>query len=134
MQHYVITLEKLRLIDWLLNPEPTISFQRLSNRIYLNIDWQYRVHLGQKLIFEVYQWLDESIYPRVWHDIWLKKYATILLKKQWGTNVKKYNNVQTLGGIAFNGKEIYDEAVEEIKELEEKLHSDYQVPPRIMIG
>ena len=134
MQHYVITMEKLRLMDWLLNPEPTISFERLANRIYLNADWTYRIQLGQWLIFEVYQWLDESEYKRIWHDRWLKKYTTALIRKQWGSNVKKFTGIQTLGGILLNGQQIYDEAVNEIKELEEELHSSYQIPPRIFIG
>jgi hypothetical protein len=134
MQHYVITMEKLRLIDWLLNPEPTISFERLANRIYLNADWQYRIRIGQTLVFEVYQWLDEETYPRIWHDKWLKKYATALMRRQWGSNIKKYNGIQTLGNVTLNGQQIYDEASAEIEELEDKLHSDYQIPPRIFIG
>jgi hypothetical protein len=122
------------LIDWLLNPEPTISFQRLSNRIYLNADWQYRITLGDYLIFEVYAWLGENEFDRIWHDIWLKRYTTALLRKQWGSNVKKYTGVQTLGGVVLNGQQIYDEADAEITKLEEQLHSDYQIPPRIFIG
>jgi hypothetical protein len=134
MQHYVITMEKLRLLDWLLNPEPTISFNRLANKIYLNADWNYRIQLGAWLIFEVYQWLDESAYPRIWHDRWLKRYATALVKRQWGSNVKKFQGIQTLGGVVLNGQILYDEATEEVKELEQILHSDYQEPPRIFIG
>jgi hypothetical protein len=134
MQHYVITMEKLRLIDWLLNPEPTISFQRLSNRIYLNIDWQHRVCLGQYLVFEVYQWLDETMYPRIWTDLWLQKYATALMRLQWGSNVKKYKGVQTLGGIMLDGQQFYDEAKAEVEELEDILVRDYSPPMRIFIG
>lgn len=134
MQHYVITMEKLRLLDWLLNPEPTISFERLSNRIYVNADWNSRVQQGDYFIFEVYQWLDENEYPRIWNDKWLKKYATALFRQQWGSNVKKYTGIQTLGGVVLNGQVIYDEASAEIKELEETLYRDYQIPPRIFIG
>jgi hypothetical protein len=134
MQHYVITLEKLRLIDWLMNPEPTISFNRLSNRIYLNADWQYRIILGDYLIFEVYEWLDENQFNRIWADIWLRNYTTALLRRQWGANVKKYKGVATLGGIVLDGQTIYDEAKDEIEKLEEQLHADYQIPPRIFIG
>jgi hypothetical protein len=127
-------MEKLRLIDWLMNPEPTISFERLSNRIYVNADWSYRIQLGSYLIFEVYQWLDENTYTRIWHDRWLKRYTTALIRKQWGSNVKKFTGIQTLGGVVLDGQQIYDEALDEQKELEEQLHSDYQIPPRIFIG
>ena len=134
MQHYVITMEKLRLIDWLMNPEPTISFERLSNRIYLNTDWTYRTKLGDYLIFEVYQWLDENAYPGIWQDKWLKAYATCLMRLQWGSNTKKLSGIQTLGGVILNGQQFYDEALAEKEELEETLYRDYQAPCRIFIG
>jgi len=134
MQHYVITMEKLRLIDWLLNPEPTISFERLANRIYVNADWAYRVQQGDYFVFEVYQYLDEASYPRIWTDKWLKAYATCLMRRQWGSNVKKFNGIQTLGGVVLNGQQIYDEAMEEKEKLEEILYRDYMIPPRLFIG
>ena len=55
-----------------MNANPTISFERLTNRIYLNADWEYRIQLGHYLIFEVYQWLEESEFPRIWDDSALK--------------------------------------------------------------
>ena len=132
MQHYVITMEKLRLIDWLMNPEPTIAFERFNNRIYVNADWGNRVKEGDFFIFEVYQYLDET--TRIWSDKWLKDYATALMRKQWGSNVKKFNGIQTLGSVLLNGQQIYDEAMAEIEQLEEKLYRDYQIPPRMFIG
>jgi hypothetical protein len=40
----------------------------------------------------------------------LKKYATALIKRQWGNNLKKFGGIQMPGGVTLNGKEIYDEA------------------------
>jgi len=134
MQHFVITMEKLSLLDWLLNPEPTISFERLSNRIYVNADWSSRVQQGDFFIFEVYQWLDEISYPRIWTDKWLKAYATCLMRIQWGSNTKKFNGIQTLGGVVLNGQQIYDEGMEEKEKLEDILYRDYQRPIRLFIG
>lgn len=134
MQHYVITMEKLALIDWLLNPEPTLAFERLSNRIYLNADWSHRVNIGDFLVIEVYEYLEEDDYPRIFQDKWLKDYATSLMRRQWGSNIKKFTGVQTTGGVVLNGQQIYDEATGEIEQLEEKLYRDYQAPCRIFIG
>lgn len=33
------------------------------------------------------------------------------------------------GGVTFSGKQIYDEAIEEIKELEESIQNKYSEPP-----
>jgi hypothetical protein len=48
----------------------------------------------------------------VWNDRFLKKYATALIKRQWGNNMKKFSGIQMPGGVTLNGKEIYDEAAE----------------------
>jgi hypothetical protein len=72
--------------------------------------------------------------PDVWGDRFLKKYATALIKMQWGNNLKKFSGVQLPGGITLNGKEIYDEAMEEISHLEEEMHVINVLPSEIMMG
>lgn len=57
----------------------------------------------------------------VYNNRWLKDMATAFTKKQWGSNLKKFNGQPLPGGIQVNGQAIYDEAVEEIKELREEL-------------
>jgi hypothetical protein len=57
-----------------------------------------------------------------------------LFKRQWGTNLKKFTGVQLPGGIMLNGQQIYDEAVEEIKELEEDLREVHEEPPAFLVG
>jgi len=132
MLNYTITMEKLALMDWLLNPQPTIHFTRYENKIHLNIDWNNRVSLGDFLVFEVFQALDES--SKIWQDRWLKRYATALMKKQWASNIKKFGNIQTPGAVIFNGQTLYDEAIREMQDLEEELVNDYMAPPRIFLG
>jgi hypothetical protein len=134
MQNYVITLEKLALMDWLLNPEPVIRFSRYTNKIHLDIDWNNQVKLNDYLIVEVYRAISETEAPKIWQDRWLKKYATALMKQQWGSNLKKFGNVQMLGGVTLNGQQIFDEATLELEQLEDQLHNDYQAPPRIFLG
>ena len=72
--------------------------------------------------------------PDVWGDRFLKKYATALIKMQWGNNLKKFSGVQLPGGVTLNGKEIYDEAVEEINHLEEEMHIINVLPSEILLG
>ena len=70
----------------------------------------------------------------VWDDRMLKKYATALIKKQWGENMKKFGGIQMPGGVTLNGKEIWDEAVEEIKEIEEDMFNFNSLPSEIFTG
>jgi hypothetical protein len=134
MQHYVITMDKLALLDWFLNPEPTIAFSRYNNRIYVNIDWTNRVFVGDYIIFEVYKALSETDAPRIFQDRWLQRYTTALFKQQWGANLKKFGGIQLVGGVTLNGQSLFDEATMEIERLEQELYNSYQPPARIFIG
>jgi hypothetical protein len=70
----------------------------------------------------------------VWNERFLKKYATALIKRQWGENMKKFGGIQMPGGVTLNGKEIYDEAVEEISRIEEDLQQYNVLPSDFIMG
>ena len=70
----------------------------------------------------------------VWNDRFLKKYATAKIKMQWGSNLKKFEGIQMPGGVTLNGQKIYDEAIDEIKELEEDLISTNVLPGDMFMG
>ena len=66
--------------------------------------------------------------------MYLKRYATCLLKKQWGSNLSKFNGVTMLGGVTMNGETLYTEAIEEQHRLEEQIQLAYELPPMHMVG
>ena len=70
----------------------------------------------------------------VWNDRFLKQYATAKIKKQWGENLKKYGNIQMPGGVVLNGKEIWDEAQQEIDRIEEEIYNYNSLPSEIFTG
>ena len=70
----------------------------------------------------------------VWNDRTLKKYATALIKRQWGENMKKFGGIQMPGGVTLNGKEIWDEAQAEIDKIEEDMHNFNSLPSEIFTG
>ena len=70
----------------------------------------------------------------VWDDRLLKKYATALLKQQWGTNLKKFGGIMMPGGVTLNGKEIWDEATEELSKIEEDIFQFNSLPSEIVTG
>ena len=101
-----------------------------KNPKYLSTDYVD----GDYIIIECYRKLDPSTYTDVWDDIFLKKYATQLIKQQWGANLSKFQGIQMLGGVALNGEQIYTQAQEELNKLEEQIQLAYELPPMHMIG
>ena len=90
--------------------------------------WGSSVQAGTVVIAECYAIINPSDYISVWNDRWLKEYATALIKRTWGNNLKKFAGVQLPGGVTLNGDKIYEEAVEEIKALEDEMSSNYELP------
>jgi hypothetical protein len=66
--------------------------------------------------------------------MWLKRYATAQVKKQWGENLKKFEGISMPGGVQFNGQKIWDEATDEIKLLEDEMISSFSLPVADMVG
>jgi len=64
----------------------------------------------------------------VYNDMFLKRYLTALLKRQWGINLKKFEGMELPGGVTLNGQQMYDEATEEIQRIEEEMQMKYEMP------
>jgi hypothetical protein len=124
----------LALIDQLLVGSKSFRFQRHQNRLYLDMSWNTDVSVGEYVIVECYKILNPDDWTDVYNDRFLKRYATALIKKQWGNNLKKFAGIQMPGGITLNGQVIYDEAVAEIAFLENEAQSTYVEPPDFMVG
>lgn len=134
MIYYQQVKAHLSMIDMLLVGEKSFRFQRHQNRLHLDMRWGSDVKAGEYLLIESYKILDPNTWTDVYNDRFLKRYATALIKKQWGNNLKKFGNVQMPGGVILNGKEIYDEAVAEISYLENEAQTTYVEPPNFMVG
>ena len=130
---YAMTKTYLEDIDFLLTTDKQIRFNQRQDWLYLDIDWGAQ-SLGTWFIIDCYRALDPTVFTGAYNDIFLKKYLTQLIKRQWGTNLKKFGGLQLPGGVEINGQQIYDEANEEIKEIEEQMQSRYEMPPLDFMG
>jgi len=92
------------------------------------------VSVDDFIIIECYRKLDPDSYTDIYNDMYLKRYATALIKKQWGSNLSKFNGVQMLGGVTMNGADIYSQAIEEIQRLEEQIQLAFETPVDYMVG
>ena len=131
--HYQMTMQQLDLLSHVLVGEVPIRFNQHQNRLYLDMDWE-QMTADEYLIIECYRKIDPATYTDIYDDIYLKRYATALIKRQWGANLSKFNGVATLGGVSMNGEQIYSQAIEEIQRLEEQIQLSFETPIDYMIG
>lgn len=132
--YYTQVKTQLELINSLLIGQKPIRFNRHQNRLYVDMNWSSDVSLGDYIIVECYRALDPETFTDVYNDSFLKRYCAALFKRQWGTNLKKFEGVQLPGGVTLNGQKIYDEAIEEIEELRRDVKSTYQLPVDFFTG
>ena len=130
---YTQTKRYLEDIDFILHPDKQIRFNRRQNRLYIDSDYS-SMKEDDYLIIECYRVLDPNDYPKVYNDRWVKKYFTAKLKKQWGMNLIKYQGVKMPGGIELNGRQLYDDGVAEMQAIEDKMSTEFELPPLDFIG
>lgn len=132
--YYSQVQTQLQLINDILVGQKPVRFNRHQNRLYVDMNWSDDVEIGDYIIVEAYRILDPDTFTDVYNDGFLKRYATALIKQQWGQNLKKFEGVQLPGGVTLNGQKIFDEATEELDQLREEVKSTYQLPVDFFTG
>ena len=132
--HYQMTMQHLDFLDHILVGEKPMRFNQLSNRLYVDMDWGTDITAGEYLIFEVYRKVDPDTYTDLYDDIYLKRYLTSLIKRQWGQNLSKFSGTAMLGGVTLNGPELFSSAIDEQQRLEEEIRLNYEEPPHMQQG
>lgn len=131
---YIMAMRHIEFLEEVFVGKKPIRFNRHTDKLYVDMSWSEDIVAGQYIIIDGYASLDPNTYTDIWDDSWLKKYATALVKKQWGENLKKFEGMQLPGGVTFNGQKIWEEANEEVIKLEEEVIMDYSLPVTDMIG
>tara|TARA_B100000497_G_scaffold55718_1_gene63732 strand:+ start:192 stop:935 length:744 start_codon:yes stop_codon:yes gene_type:complete len=132
-QEYIQSQQKLSLIDHRLNSEEHIRFSRHMNRVHMDEGYG-DLGAGDYIVLEVMSIIDPGTYADVFNDLYLKKYLTALIKRQWGANLMKFQDFQLPGGITLNGRQIYEDAIEEIQGLEEECRLIWAMPDNFLMG
>lgn len=124
--NFTLTQQHLRSLELMFTGEVPIRYQRHMEKLFIDWAWgQSQAPVGTTVIAECYTTLNPDYYGRVYNDRWLKEYATELIRKQWGSNLKKFGGMQLPGGVTLNGDKIYDDAEKEIRRLEEDMEKNY---------
>ena len=125
LQNYYMTMQHIQFMQEVLVGKPHIRYNKHVNRLHIDVDDASLVE-GKYIIIEAYDVINPSDYTDVWGDRWLQNYAAVLVKENWGTNLTKFNNMQLVGGVSFNGEQILLEAREERQRMEEEAIQNLQ--------
>lgn len=128
------TQQYMSLLDQVLNGTTPIRFSRHQNRLYIDADWDRELQIGEYIIIDADAVIDQTTFADVYNDMWLKRYATALLKDQWGQNLSKFEGMQLPGGVILNGRSIMDDARIEIDKLEEEIRLNFELPVDFYVG
>ncbi|MDB2498473.1 hypothetical protein N9X90_04725 [Alphaproteobacteria bacterium] len=135
LAYYDMMQQYLGTIDMMLNGTPQTTFVRKQNRLYIHGDFaDGDIIAGKFLVAEVYKEINDSDYTTVWNDLWLKEYTTALFKQQWGQNLIKFDGMVLPGGVTLNGRQIYDDASQDITNLRERIRLEHEMPADFFIG
>ena len=130
---YTMTKRYLEDIDFLLTTDRQIRFNKRQNRLYLDIDWKAQSK-DTFLVIDCFRALDPTQFTKVFNDSFLKRYLTLLIKRQWGLNMMKFSGTRLPGGIELNGRQYYEDAERELADIKQRMSLEYELPPLDFIG
>ena len=133
LMQYAMTKTYLEDIDFLLTTDKQIRFNRRQGRLYLDIDWKAQTE-DTFFVIDCYRALDPATFTQAFNDSFLKKYLTILIKRQWGLNMMKFTGTKLPGGIELNGRQYYEDAERELEDIKQRMSLEYELPPLDLIG
>ena len=135
LAYYEHMQQYLAMIDLKLTGHPQIQYNRYADELFIFGDLKDGgdIKVGDFIMVEMYIELDENVGSQ-YDNLFLKNYTTALIKKQWGENLSKFEGMQLPGGVTLNGRQLVDDAKEEMEREIEKLRNEYDYPPNFFVG
>ena len=134
LANYVQIQQYMSLLDMQLNGAEQSRFNRHMNRLYIDTEWGKDIKVGDYIIIDCYETVDPTTYTDVYNDMYLKRYLTSLIKRQWGSNLIKFEGMQLPGGVQLNGRQLFDDATQELQQLEEEIRMNHEMPVDFFSG
>ena len=128
-----MTMQYISTLEFLIEGNKPLRYNKVQNRLYLDLDWN-RVAENDYVLIDCYRALDPNTYTKMYNELFIKKYLTALIKRQWGQNLIKFTGIKMPGGVEFNGRQLYDDAQGEIEKIEGEMLSKYETAPLDFVG
>ena len=133
MANYQLMMSYRSMIQELASGQKPIRWTINKQKVYIDLNWS-QITPDSWVIIEGYKALDPNTETTIWHEPWLIDYVTALMKKQWGSNLKKYTGVKLPGGIEMDGQTLFNEGVQDLADLHAQLLDEETLPPDMFIG
>lgn len=122
---YMGAKHQLNNLEYLLGQWHPFEFNNTTKILRLT-DSLYQFNEVPAIIYQAVDPDDAD--TDLYGDIWLKKYAVGLARKQQGVNLMKYNGTTLPGGQTLNADGILDLGQREIDAALEEFQSQYEMP------
>jgi len=136
MAYFEQMQQYLSLVDMKMTGSPQIQFQRANHKLHIfgDIGAGKDLKAGDKVLVEMWMATDVNGDTKAYDNLFLKEYATALLKEQWGANLIKFEGMVLPGGVQLNGRQIYEDAKQEIETIRQRIYNEYDTPPDFFVG
>ena len=135
LANYNMTQSYISLMNTMFgNGTTPTRFNRHMDRLFIDVQWGVDIKEGEWIIIDGSSTIDPETYTDIYNDMFLKRYTTALIKQQWGQNLSKFEGMQLPGGVTISGRQILDEAKEEIMKIEEEMQLRYEMPADFFMG
>ena len=131
---YEMAQERLALLNEMFTGTPMFRYNRHQDKLFLDISWGADAGIDDWIVVECDKIIDPATYADIWSDMFLKRYNTALMKKQWGQNLTKFEGMQLPGGVTMNGRQLYDDATTELETIQTEMSLRYELPVDHLIG
>jgi len=112
---------------------PDTLYSYCANHANMGVEHKLAID-STYLVLECYRILDPNTYTDVYNDYYLKRYTTALIKQQWGANLIKFEGMVMPGGVTFNGRQLFDDATQELEKLTEEARLNWEEPVDFYTG
>ena len=135
--YYEQMQQHLSLLDMKLSGVPEITFDRQANRVYFYLSSE-KLTVGDYVVIEVYGIRTPNNtgaeYNSLFNHKFLKEYLTAIIKKQWGTNLLKFDGMTLPGGVQISGRSIFEDANNELEQIRTRFREEEDVGPIFFAG
>ncbi len=126
-----LTRHYLQTLEFLFKVTKPFSFDAATKKLYVYEEIVTDGTLGI-CFFKRSDYSDPS--SSMYDHKWIKEFATELTRRQWGTNLMKYEGTPLPTGIVQNASGILSEAKEHIERLRLDLREIYEIPADFSTG
>jgi hypothetical protein len=138
MAYYEQMQQHLSLLDMKLNGTPQFNWSRYNNKLHMFGDLNDGdISVGDYIVMEAMVEIrpeTTGTSSTIYDNMFIKEFTTALIKQQWGANLIKFEGMQLPGGVTLNGRQIFEDAMQDIEKLQERLRLEFEEPVDFFVG